>query len=56
MCLQEDMRYLYTVGHGNGIYRWAFYGDKDIPSDLTLLFEKTQAEISREEAKEQLAV
>jgi hypothetical protein len=47
------MRFLYTIGAGNGIYRWAFYGDQTIPQDLTVLFEKTPAEIKREEAKEQ---
>jgi hypothetical protein len=47
------MRFLYTVGPGNGIYRWAFYGDHQMPEDITILFEKTQEEIKREEAKEQ---
>jgi len=50
------MRYLYTVGPGNGIYRWSFHGDKEMPLDMTVLFEKTQAEIKREEEKEQQAV
>jgi|LauGreDrversion4_2_1035121.scaffolds.fasta_scaffold384754_2 hypothetical protein len=56
VCLQEDMRYLYTVGPKNGIYRWAFFGDKEMPLDLTILYEKTQQEIQREELKEQKAV
>ncbi len=50
------MRYLYTVGPGNGIYRWAFFGDHEMPLDLTVLYEKTQEEIKREELKEMLAV
>ena len=56
MCLQEDMRFLYTVGPGNGIYRWAFFGDHEMPQDMTVLYEKTIAEIKREEAKENQAV
>ena len=47
------MRFLYTVGPGNGIYSWVFYGDHEMPEDITILFEKTQEEIKREEAKEQ---
>lgn len=50
------MRYLYTVGPCNGIYRWAFFGDREMPLDLTVLYEKTLAEIKREELKEQQAV
>lgn len=46
------MRYLYSVGPNNGIYRWSFFGDKEIPLDLTILFEKTVQEIKREEEKE----
>ena len=56
MCLQEDMRFLYTVGPGNGIYRWSFFGDHEMPQDLTVLYEKTIAEIKREEAKEDQTV
>jgi hypothetical protein len=41
ICLQDDSRYIYTVGQGNGIFRWSFYGDKEVPADLTVLFEKT---------------
>jgi hypothetical protein len=52
ICLTEDMRYLYTVGKGNGIFRWSFFGDKEVPADLTVMFEKTQNEIRREEEKE----
>lgn len=48
--MQKDMRYLYSVGPGNGIYKWAFWGDKDVPHDLTTQYEKTQGEIARENA------
>ena len=52
ICLSDDLRHLYTVGQGNGIFRWNFYGDREMPADLTILFEKTQKEIQREEEKE----
>jgi hypothetical protein len=29
------MRYLYSVGPGNGIYRWAFFGDRNMPEDIS---------------------
>lgn len=41
MCISEDMKYMYTVGPNNGIYRWAFFGDASMPLDLTVLYEKT---------------
>ena len=41
ICLADDLRYLYTVGLGNGIFRWSFFGDREMPTDLTVLFEKT---------------
>ena len=52
ICLTEDLRHLYTVGQANGIFRWSFYGDREMPTDITVLFEKTQKEIQREEEKE----
>ena len=33
--LSDDLRYAFTIGKGNGIYRWAFYGDKTMPDDIT---------------------
>lgn len=32
---QDDMRFIYTIGEGNGIFKWGFYGERDIPSDIT---------------------
>lgn len=49
---ENDMRYLLSVGEGNGLYRWTFYGDKKQPDDLLNLYEKTAQEIQREERKE----
>lgn len=52
LCLQRDSRFLYSVGPGNGIYRWAFFGDREMPDDITTLFEKTKAELDKELEKE----
>lgn len=46
------MRFMYSIGPGNGIYKWAFYGDKEMPVDMYSHFEKLPDEIAREEAKE----
>ena len=46
------MRNLYTIGPGNGIYKWAFFGDKDTPVDIHEQYEKTKVELEREEVKE----
>ena len=46
------MRFVYTIGPGNGIYKWAFYGDREMPADLLAQFEMLPDEISRQEAKE----
>ena len=49
---QKDMRFMYSIGPGNGIYKWAFYGDKELPEDVLQSYEKLPEEIAREEAKE----
>jgi len=46
------MRYIYSVGAGNGIYKWAFFGDKEMPVDLASQCELLPDEIARKEAKE----
>ena len=50
--IQDDMRCMFSVGPGNGIYKWAFYGDRDMPDDMLEHYEKLPADIAREEAKE----
>ena len=53
------MRYLYSVGPGNGIYRWAFFGDRNMPEDISQLYEKTQSELNKEietENSEEVAI
>ena len=37
---QDDMKFLYSIGEGNGIFKWSFYGEKDMPLDITLHYEK----------------
>lgn len=34
LCMQQDMKYVYSVGPGCGIYRWAFYGDSKFSDEL----------------------
>ena len=46
------MRFMYSVGPGNGIYKWAFYGDKDMPVDIGSQYEMLPDDIKREESKE----
>lgn len=41
ICLQEDMKYLYSIGPGNGIYRWRFHGDREMPENISLIFEES---------------
>jgi WD40 repeat protein len=31
----DDMRNIFSLGDGNGIFKWSFFGDKDFPSDLS---------------------
>lgn len=46
------MRYLFTIGDGNGIFRWSFYGDKDIPSDMSKYFEELEVKPKKEPHKQ----
>ena len=43
---------MYSIGPGNGIYKWAFFVDKDTPVDIHEQYEKTKVELEREEVKE----
>jgi hypothetical protein len=56
--LQNDMRFLYSVGPNNGIFKWAFFGDKNLPDEppLNEYFEKTQREQERKAAENNKAV
>jgi hypothetical protein len=37
------MRFIYSVGPNNGIFKWGFFGDKSLPQDTPLneFYEKT---------------
>jgi hypothetical protein len=52
LLIQNDMRAVFSLGPSNGIYKWAFYGDKEIPDDLSMQFEKSKREQVQEEAKD----
>jgi hypothetical protein len=36
------MRFIFTLGDGNGIFRWSFFGDKEFPSDLSKHYEELE--------------
>lgn len=38
--LSHDMKYAYSVGDFNGLYRWMFHGDPSLPEDLMGYCEK----------------
>ena len=38
----SDMRHVYTLGEGNGVFRWAFYGDREQPVDVTKVYEELE--------------
>jgi hypothetical protein len=44
------MRYLFTLGDGNGIFRWTFFGEKDTPSDISKCYE--ELEVSKKQIKD----
>jgi hypothetical protein len=37
-----DMRFVYSLGDGNGLFRWAFFGDGDTPSDIERHYEEIE--------------
>jgi WD40 repeat protein len=37
---QDDMKFIYSIGEGNGIFRWNFHGDKEMPEDLFKHYEE----------------
>jgi WD40 repeat protein len=42
--LSKDMRFIFSVGELNGIFKWQFYGDKSMPEDITEYFEELESE------------
>ena len=41
--VQDDLRFVYSIGEGNGIYKWNFYGDKEMPLELNKYYEELEA-------------
>jgi len=42
--LSKDMRFVFSVGELNGIYKWSFYGDKTMPEDIYSHYEELESE------------
>jgi len=42
--ISKDLRFVFSVGELNGIYKWAFYGDKTSPEDVSEFFEELESE------------
>lgn len=38
-----DMRFIFSVGDGNGIFRWSFFGDREAPADMSKHYEEIEA-------------
>ena len=38
------MRFVFSVGDLNGIFKWSFYGDKTMPEDIYDYFEELESE------------
>jgi hypothetical protein len=36
------MRFMFSIGEGNGIFRWSFFGDKEMPSDMSRCYEELE--------------
>jgi hypothetical protein len=35
VAITKDLRYVYSIGELNGIYKWSFYGDASLVEDLS---------------------
>lgn len=42
--ISQDLRFVFSVGELNGIYKWSFYGDKSLPDNLDMHFEEVEQE------------
>ena len=51
------MKFMYSVGPRNGIFKWAFWGDKEMPEEmLNEYYERTEKETLREKGEEKSGV
>lgn len=51
MILQDDMKFIYSIGEQNGIFKWAFYGDKEINHELAKHYEEL-VDVSKKSLKD----
>jgi len=38
---------MYTIGDGNGIFKWNFFGDKEVPSDISKCYEELEVKVPK---------
>ena len=54
--ISQDLRFVFSVGELNGIYRWSFYGDKSMPDNIDMYCEEIEqedvAQVAHEDDKE----
>jgi len=51
--MQRDMKFMYSVGPRNGIFKWAFWGDKELPEGmLNEYYERTAKDEEAAKAEE----
>lgn len=43
--LTKDLRFIFSVGKLNGIYKWQFYGDRTMPDNIDGYYEELESEI-----------
>eukprot|EP00347_Sterkiella_histriomuscorum_P023802 403333335 len=51
---QDDLRFVYSIGEGNGVFKWCFYGDKEVPLELNKYFEELKPKTSTNLNNQQL--
>lgn len=44
LVITKDMKFVFTIGDYNGLFKWIFYGDKTSPEDLSEYFEELESE------------
>jgi hypothetical protein len=44
IAISKDLRFVYSIGELNGIYKWSFYGDASLVEDLSQFCEELESE------------
>lgn len=44
LCVQKDLKNVYSCGEFNGIFKWTFYGDASDPQDFSAFCEELPGE------------